>query len=84
MKASFGKLAVTFVALAVALLLVPTSFAQCGGVRQLQPQHVPVERDGLLEIGNRVAEVADPSHFRGSDHRRRLHRRHSRRQRRGT
>ncbi|HXM10487.1 MAG TPA: hypothetical protein VN946_11110 [Terriglobales bacterium] len=46
MKASFGKLAVTFVALAVALLLVPTSFAQCGGVRQLQPQHPSMTSPG--------------------------------------
>jgi hypothetical protein len=34
MKKSYGKLAVTFAALAVALLLIPNSFAQCGGLRQ--------------------------------------------------
>jgi hypothetical protein len=48
MKARFGKLAVTFITLAVALLLVPSSFAQCGGIRQLQrqPMHQPMTAPG--------------------------------------
>ncbi len=51
MKASFGKLAVTFVALAVALLSVPTSSAQCGGLRQLQRQPMTAPRDGHRQTG---------------------------------
>jgi hypothetical protein len=49
MKTSCGNLAVTFIALAVALLFVPSSIAQCGGIRQLQRQPMGAPGNGHVQ-----------------------------------